>query len=301
MRYAWAMSSSAWQPAILEPVPAVGRFLSFDLAVGCDPRPALARLRDGLPPARTVVGAGSPLVLAAGAAIDGLRPLPALSGPACAVPSSQTALWAFLGGDDPSDLHDRARALRALLGDDFALAEEVATFRYQDGRDLSGYEDGTENPTGDDAVAAAIVAGAGAGLDGASFVAAQRWRHDLDQLATHGEAARDGMIGRRRRDNEELADAPPSAHVKRTAQESFDPPAFMVRRSMPWGGVGDNGLYFVAYGASLDRFERALRRMVGEGDGIVDGLFGFTRPVTGGYYWCPPLAGGRLDWSALGV
>ena len=75
----------------------------------------------------------------------------------------------------------------------------------------------------------------------------------------------------------------------------------MVRRSMPWGGTVDNGLYFVAYGASLDRFERVLRRMVGEDDGVVDGLFRFTRPVSGGYYWCPPLAGGRLDWSALGV
>jgi hypothetical protein len=28
--------------------------------------------------------------------------------------------------------------------------------------------------------------------------------------------------------------APPSAHVKSAAQESYDPPAFMVRRSMPW-------------------------------------------------------------------
>jgi hypothetical protein len=23
--------------------------------------------------------------------------------------------------------------------------------------------------------------------------------------------------------------------------------------------------------------------------GVVDGLFTFSRPVTGGYYWCPPL------------
>ena len=52
--------------------------------------------------------------------------------------------------------------------------------------------------------------------------------------------------------------------------DSFDPPAFMVRRSMPWGTVKEHGLYFVAYGASLDAYERALTRMVGAEDGIVD-------------------------------
>ena len=117
--------TSTWQPAILEPVPAAGRFLAFDLAVGGNPRPALARLRDRLAPAGTVVGVGAPLALAAGAEVPGLRPLPALAGPGCAIPSTQAALWAFLGGADPSNVHDRARDLRALLGDDFTLAEEV--------------------------------------------------------------------------------------------------------------------------------------------------------------------------------
>jgi putative iron-dependent peroxidase len=47
----------------------------------------------------------------------------------------------------------------------------------------------------------------------------------------------DHAVGRRRSDNEELDDAPESAHVKRTAQESFEPEAFVVRRSMPWWSV----------------------------------------------------------------
>ena len=75
----------------------------------------------------------------------------------------------------------------------------------------------------------------------------------------------------------------------------------MLRRSMPWGDVREHGLYFVAYAASLDPFERVLRRMTGLDDGIVDGLLRFTRPISGGYYWCPPLAGERLDLRALGL
>jgi putative iron-dependent peroxidase len=116
------------------------------------------------------------------------------------------------------------------------------------------------------------------------------------------ERARDHVVGRSRRTNEELADAPASAHVKRTAQESFDPPAFMLRRSMPYGTVREHGLYFVAFGATLDPFERALRRMAGLDDGIVDGLLGFSRAASGGYYWCPPLGeNGRLDLGAIGA
>jgi putative iron-dependent peroxidase len=40
--------------------------------------------------------------------------------------------------------------------------------------------------------------------------------------------------------------------------------------------------------------------MVGHEDGIVDGLFTFSRPVTGGYDWAPPI-GGKLDLSILGI
>ena len=111
----------------------------------------------------------------------------------------------------------------------------------------------------------------------------------------------DNAIGRRKSDNEELGDAPPSAHVKRTAQESFDPEAFVLRRSMPWADGSAAGLVFVAFGKSFAAFEAQLRRMVGAEDGITDALFRFTRPVSGAYFWCPPMKEGRLDLSALGL
>ncbi len=290
----------AHQPCILDPVPMLGRFLAYDLGFGDDPKPALVRLRESVSPAHTVIGIGQPLALAVGAEIPGLRAFPAVTGPGSSFPSTQAALWAFLAGSSASDLHDRARTLRTLLGAGFQMREEVAAFQYRGGRDLSGFEDGTANPEDRDAVAAAIVSGRGEGLDGSSFVAAQRWVHDLEGFASLTQEERDDTIGRHQITNEEFEEAPASAHVKRTAQESFEPPAYMVRRSMPWGGVEEHGLYFVAYGESLDRFERVLRRMAGLDDGIVDSLLHLSRPVTGGYYWCPPVHEGRLDWRALG-
>jgi putative iron-dependent peroxidase len=289
------------QPAILAPVPPLGRFLEFDLLPGNDPRVGLKALQRSLPSAGNVIGIGEPLALLLNAKVEGLRTFPAISGPGFTFPSLQRALWLFLGSSDTGELHDLALKVRSAISPAFVVREEVLAFQYRHGHDLSGYEDGTENPKDARAFEAAIVQGQGAGLDGSTFVAAQRWIHDLAHFSTLAAEERDGIVGRRLASNDEIPDAPVSAHVKRTAQESFDPPAFMLRRSMPWGGVGEHGLYFVAYGESLDRFERVLARMAGHEDGIADGLMRFSRAVSGGYYWCPPLKGEHVDLSALGL
>lgn len=288
-----------FQPAILAPTPSVGRFFVLGLAPGADARAVRDRLAEVRVDASTILGLGQPLVAALGGAMPRLRTFPALSGPGCAFPSTQGALFVFMGGADPGALLVNARSLCDKLGDGLRVEEEVLAFKYDTGRDLSGYEDGTENPKGDHAVEAAVVAGQGEGLDGSSFVAAQRWVHDLPRFERLSASDRDLVIGRYRESNEEIPDAVASAHVKRSAQESFDPPAFMLRKSMPFGDLREHGLYFVAFGASLDPFERVLERMAGLEDGITDGLLRFSRAVSGGYYWCPPWSDGRLDLRAL--
>ena len=175
----------------------------------------------------------------------------------------------------------------------------MGAFVFRGGRDLTGFEDGTENPKDARAVEVAIARGA-LGLDGSSFVSVQRWVHALDQVEHLTPGEKSHVVGRSFETNEELEDAPPSAHVKRAAQESYEPEAFMLRRSMPYGDSRVQGLYFVAYGASLDPFERVLHRMAGLDDGVPDALFRFSRPVTGGAYWCPPVWGEHLDLRAIG-
>lgn len=290
------------QQGILAPLPAAGRFLSFSLSgSAADAAIALRALRDAVEPDSLVIGIGQSLALALGRGIPGLRPFPdhALAG--LELPATPAALWCWLRGDDRGVVLHAARRLEALLAPAFSLAHSVDGFKHEGGRDLTGYEDGTENPQDDEALAAAIVSGAGAGFDGGSYVAVQQWRHDFTRFDAMSTSAQDHCIGRRKSDNEELDDAPASAHVKRTAQESFAPEAFVVRRSMPWAEAGEAGLVFVAFGRSLDAFEAQLRRMVGAEDGIVDALFSFTRPITGAYFWCPPLRAGRLDLAGLGL
>jgi putative iron-dependent peroxidase len=278
---------SASQSGILAPVTQAAHYVTLALAPDADPRAIIARLRTLQVDDALVVGVGAPL---AGAQIQGLDTFAAFSGPGVAVPSTQAALWLQGRGKDAgASLHAIRRAIAA-LGEGLRIEEDVVAYKYDIGRDLSGFEDGTENPKGEKASAAAICP------DGSSFVATQRWVHDLARLETL-----DGprLVGRARDSNEELADAPETAHIKRSQQEAFDPPAFMVRRSMPYGGVREHGLYFVAYVSALATFERMMRRMAGCDDGMVDALFQFSHPVSGGYYWCPPRAGDRLDLAKL--
>jgi putative iron-dependent peroxidase len=287
------------QPGILQPVPAAGRHLFFALTRPAEARTALTALATLADGDAAVVGLGRVL----GQSAPGLREFPALTvaGSGLPVPATPAALWLWLRGTDRGDLTLAARRFEQALAPALALERVVDTFRYGSSRDLTGYEDGTENPQGDDATAAALVQGAGPGRDGASFAAVQQWLHDFDAFERLAPAARDNAIGRRLQDNAELEDAPASAHVKRTAQEDFDPPAFVLRRSMPWARDAQAGLLFLAFGQSLDAFEAQLRRMAGHDDGIADALFGFSRPVTGAYFWCPPMHGGKLDLRALGL
>lgn len=288
------------QPGILaSPVPPQARHLFFALDNPAGLPQALTSLAELADGEAIVAGLGESLLQALDQPLAGLRTFPALSGAGVDVPSTQHALWCWLRGADRGELLLRSRELVAALAPALRLVQASDAFRYRDGRDLTGYEDGTENPVDAEAVAAAIVDGGGEGLQGGSFAAVQHWVHDLDHFAALPQGEQDDIIGRRKSDNEELADAPASAHVKRTAQESFEPEAFVVRRSMPFSDGEQAGLLFLAFGHSLDAFEVQLRRMAGLEDGIVDALFRFSRPTSGGYYWCPPVRDGRLDLRAV--
>jgi len=70
---------------------------------------------------------------------------------------------------------------------------------------------------------------------------------------------------------------------------------------MPWAEGMDAGLMFVAFGKSFDAYEAILNRMLGKEDGVIDALFNFTRPISGAYFWCPPVINGKLDLSILNI
>jgi putative iron-dependent peroxidase len=298
-----------YQPGILDSVPAVARYIWFQLTDAkvdaAAIKEALTRVTPLVDGSDVVLGLGPALVNALGADIPELHEFPDLSAHGVKVPSTPDTLWAWLRGSDLGDLLHVTRKVQKALAPAFAVRHVVDAFRHawneNHGKDLTGFEDGTENPEGEKAEAAAFAHGLGDGLDGASYVAVQQWVHNLDAFEAVEDLARDHVIGRRLSDNEELEDAPEAAHVKRTAQESFEPEAFVLRRSMPWMMSMQAGLMFVAFGKSFAAFEAQMRRMAGYDDGITDALFTISKPVSGSYFWCPPMREGRLDLRRLGL
>jgi len=280
---------------VLAAVPPAAAFLTFQRSV--DARDAVTALGETDLPEGVLVGIGAGLLDELGVAVPGVAVFPDLAaeGAKEAVPRTPVDVWVRVRGDDPGQVLHRMRALMAVMPEGLQLADRTDGFTHDGGRDLTGYEDGTENPEPDEAPEVALASGHGPGIDGGSVLVVQRWVHDFSRFEAMPKQAQDHAIGRERVSNDELDDAPESAHVKRTAQEDFEPEAFLWRRSMPWSDHRGAGLVFVAFAASVAPFMAQMRRMVGIDDGVVDALFQFTTPVTGAVVWCPPVVDGRLD------
>lgn len=285
-----------YQTGILaEPVPPLARHVFFTLESTEHLAAALRRLAVMVDGDATVIGFGKSLLQALNVKLEKLRIFPAMSNDGIDIPSTQHALWCWLRGDDRGELLHRTDALIAALAPALKVVQVTESFRYLSGHDLTGYEDGTENPVEQAAVDAAIDIES----PGGSYASIQHWVHDLKEFKALPQEEQDHIFGRRLSDNEELDDAPESAHVKRTAMEDFEPEAFVVRRSMPYIDGDEAGLVFLSFAKTLDFFEMQLQRMIGMDDGIIDGLFSFSRPVSDGHYWCPPIANGQLKLTAL--
>ncbi|MEK6788060.1 MAG: Dyp-type peroxidase [Pseudomonadota bacterium] len=287
------------QTGILADIPGHALYVSYQLADVTALPAALRSLQAEADGDRCVVGIGASLVAALNASIPGLRDGFDIPGALVPLPQQPIALWLWLRGEDRGDLLLAERAWTQRLQPAFVRHQWVDAFRHGDGRDLTGYKDGTENPVDELAVAAACVSSANIDLEGSSFAAIQQWLHQFERFDAMSPEAQDHAIGRRRSDDVELEDAPESAHVKRTAQEDFEPEAFVLRRSMPWSAGNRAGLMFVAFGHSFQAFEAQLTRMSGAEDGVLDALFQFSQPVTSHYVWCPPMLDGHLDLNLL--
>jgi porphyrinogen peroxidase len=213
------------------------------------------------------------------------------------VPQQETDLLIWLRGADAGEIFLQGNVVQQLAQPAFTLTTQQTAFCYQHGRDLTGYEDGTENPQAKDASDAALIS-TGV-LQNSSFFVLQRWRHQLAEFKQKPQPEQDNIIGRRLSDNEELDDAPRSAHVKRTAQESFTPEVFMLRKSMPWITEQNAGLMFAAFINNLQNFERMMARMTGDEDGIKDALFSFSELQNSTYCWCPAVVQGKLNFDPV--
>ena len=250
-----------------------------------------------------IVGLGARLMQGADAAI-GYKAYDASHHLSPPVPENQADLALWLCGEDRGELLHLSHSVIDALCAQFSVVEATHsfTFRRQNtasgaiAHDLSGFEDGTENPSGENAWRTALIQSPTAHLNGGSLWTLQRWQHDFKWLSRATVETKEQIIGRSPKDNQEFPNNLPCAHILRTEQESFSPAAHMLRRSMPWCDDQLNaGLVFSCFAHSLYPFEVQLGRMRGCEDGIQDGVFQFSRILETNYFWCPPIdQAGRL-------
>ncbi|ANF82832.1 peroxidase [Acinetobacter sp. NCu2D-2] len=179
------------------------------------------------------------------------------------------------------------------IQDKVEVLDERVCFRHFDGRDMTGFIDGTENPQfpDDRAETALLPEEAGVFADG-SFIFAQRYAHDLNKWKKLKVDAQEQVMGRTKLESIELDDdvKPENAHTARTIVEDEDGEELAIlRHSLPYGdGRGDQGLFFIAYTKDLSIIDAMLYRMFGtSGDGIHDRLLHFVTPKDGAYYFAP--------------
>ena len=227
--------------------------------------------------------------LAPGRIPAGLREFSAIEGAdGLRAPATQGDLMFWIQGDALDANFDAALEIGGALSALGELRVDLRGFVYHDSRDLTGFIDGSANPVGDDAVAAAVIADGPA--EGGSFVLSQRWVHDLRLFGTLPVPDQERVIGRTKPDSVELTgDAMPAdSHVSRTDISRGGEAVEIYRKSFPYGTVGEHGLYFLAFACRIERFAFLLDSMFGlTGDGVHDRLLQFTRPVTGAYWFAP--------------
>src|SRR5207249_8124097 len=198
-----------------------------------------------------------------------------------------------------------ATQITARLGPAISPVDELHGFRYFDSRDLIGFVDGTENPKGEEAINATLIAGEDPGFASGSYVIIQKYLHDLAGWNALPTEKQEKIVGRTKLNDVELDDniKPTYAHNALTKIVENGKEVKILRDNMPFGHAGQKelGTYFIGYSRSPRTIEEMLQNMfVGKPPGNYDRLLDFSRAVTGNLFFVPSATflenvGGRLS------
>ena len=201
------------------------------------------------------------------------------------MPNTQHDALVWLSGSAYDVVFDMARSVVRDLTGQASLAEETSSWSYRHDRDLTGFIDGSENPTLLDAPDVALLPEGVPGAAG-TVLLLQKWKHKVSEWEALPVDQQERIMGRTKLDSIELENKPSDSHVARTDQDQF---GNIFRRNMPYGVVDDHGTMFVGFSADQKRLSRMLASMAGLVTGTRDALTRFTQPLTGSYYFVPSV------------
>jgi putative iron-dependent peroxidase len=168
-----------------------------------------------------------------------------------------------------------ASQLMGRLSTAVTTVDEVHGFRNFDQRAMIGFVDGTENPTGNEAVAFTVVGQEDPEFAGGSYVLTQKYLHDIIGWNALSVETQERIIGRTKLADIELDAAvkPTNSHSSLTTLDENGEEVKILRDNMPFGrpGFGEFGTYFIGYARSPAPIEQMLENMfVGRPPGNYD-------------------------------
>ena len=216
------------------------------------------------------------------------------------MPATQHDAVLWLSGSAYDVIFDTARSAIAALRGIGSVAEETSSWPYRHDLDLTGFIDGTENPTLSRRPELVLIPEGEPGAGG-TVLLLQKWEHDAAAWESLAVEHQERVIGRTKRDSVELDDKPADSHVASTDQDRFGK---IFRRNMPYGTVTDarddvRRLQPRAAAAPGDAREhgRAARRAARRADEVHEAADRrvLLRPVGDGARprGCPDLSGRR--------
>lgn len=223
-----------------------------------------------------------------------LTPFPAMHSDDRVAPTNSYDIYIEIRSDRADVNHIVSTKVCQLLSDSVELIEQVQAFRFLDGRDLTGFVDGTENPQGLHRREVALVKDQDdLNFAGGSYLHTQRYQHNLTLWGSLAEHEQEDVYGRTKLDNVEYdsTDKALTAHTKRTSLKDDQGKSIeILRQSMPYGDMKRKGLFFVSYCQSPKPFEIMLKSMIhGDGHGNSDHLLKYTQAETGSAFFVPSL------------
>lgn len=199
------------------------------------------------------------------------------------MPATQGDIWFWIHGEDRGEVMAAVLQVAQAISSVLEIKQDKSGFKNAQSRDLLGFVDGTANPEDEERAEAAQIPLQQLGAGG-SYVFTQRWRHNIAAFQQLALTEQERVFGRTREDDIEMSEdeMPLDSHVSRT-----DTGEDIYRRSTPYGGASEHGLYFLAFSCSLARIDRQLERMLGNADEHSDRMMDFTEAVTGSYWFMP--------------
>lgn len=223
-----------------------------------------------------------------------LEPFPTMHSDDRVAPSVNADIYIEIRSDRGDVNHIVCSKVCQLLADSVELIEQIQAFRFLDGRDLTGFVDGTENPKGMHRRDVALVKDSDdATFSGGSYLHTQRYQHNLSLWNSLKNKEQEDIYGRTKLENIEYEseDKALTAHTKRTSLKDEQGNSIeILRQSMPYGDMKCQGLFFVSYCHSPKPFTIMLKSMIhGDGHGNVDHLLKYTQAETGAAFFAPSL------------